>query len=78
MGIPYPHAIERPSTIGIVHSEITLGMAIAGASPITLWNGGDSETRALARDETDLACLVFAAMRREECRDYKKTPEQNG
>ena len=75
MGITYPHVTERPSTIGIVRSEITLGMAIAGGVVITLWNEGDSEMRAMASEHSDLACLVFAAMRGEECKSRQKTPE---
>jgi hypothetical protein len=74
MGVSYPRAADRPSTIGIVRSGITLGMAIAGAVVIDLWNEGDPETRAMASDETGLACLVFAAMRREECKSRRKAP----
>lgn len=74
MAISHPHASERPSTIGVIRAEITLNMAIAGAVLIGLWMEGDPETRALAADDTDLACLVFAAMRREECKNPQRTP----
>jgi hypothetical protein len=46
-------------------------MIVAGACVLSDWIEGDSELRQEAGNVNDLACLVYAAMRRAQSRDSR-------
>ena len=57
--------MQRP-TMNVVRNEVTTAMAIAGACVIGGWLDDDPDYRKQAANHSDLACLVFAAIRREQ------------
>jgi hypothetical protein len=52
--------------MNVVRNEVTTAMAIAGACVIGGWLDDDPDYRKQAANHSDLACLVFAAIRREQ------------
>jgi hypothetical protein len=64
------------STINVVRSEITGRMATAGAVILASWLDGDQDYVEQAQSHADLACLVFAAMRRAQAEDQHGLSEQ--